>query len=113
MNNICYFELPAQNLGKTTAFYEKLFAWKHGSSGAEYAMVNPPSGIQGGLGKETKTAVLYIEVEDITATLKEIEAAGGATVLPETKIETDDGEDFGKFGLFKDPEGTLMGLWSK
>ncbi len=113
MNNICYFELPGKNLAKTTDFYDKLFDWKPQSSGENYAMINPPSGIQGGLGKETKAAILYIEVENIPAKLKEIEAAGGATVLPETKIETDNGEDFGKFGLFKDLEGTLMGLWSK
>jgi len=98
---------------ETTAFYEKLFSWRSQHSGPAHTCVTPPEGLAGGIGPDTKTVVLYIEVEDIPAKLKEIEAADGTTVLPETKIETDNGEDFGKFGLFKDLEGTLMGLWSK
>jgi predicted enzyme related to lactoylglutathione lyase len=113
MNNICHFELPAKDMPETAAFYEKLFAWKPQPSGPAYTSVTPTEGLAGGIGPDTKATVLYIEVESIPAKLEEIESAGGVTVLPETKIDAGDGVDHGKIALFKDPEGTLMGLWSK
>lgn len=113
MNHICHFDLPAKDMQKSAAFYEKLFAWKPQPSGPAHTCVIPTEGLAGGIGPDTKATVLYIEVEDIPAKLKDIESAGGATVLPETKIDAGDGMDHGKIALFKDPEGTLMGLWSK
>ncbi|MCD4734027.1 VOC family protein [bacterium] len=112
MNNICHFDLPARDSQKSAAFYEKLFGWKLQPMGP-YTLVSPPEGIGGGIDPDGTTTILYIEVESIPAKLKEIEAAGGAIAVPETKIETGNDENYGKIGLFKDPEGTLMGLWSK
>lgn len=112
MYGIVHFDLPARDTEKQGEFYGELFGWKTQPSG-EYLLVNPPAGLGGGLDPRGRAPVLYIEVESIPETMKKIEARGGKTVMGEMKIDTGDGGDYGKIGLFTDPEGTLLGLWSK
>ncbi len=83
------------------------------ASSGDYLLVTPPEGLAGGLDPRGEKPVLYIEVDSIPETLKKIEELDGKTVLAEMKIDTGDGGDYGKIGLFADPEGTLLGLWSK
>jgi predicted enzyme related to lactoylglutathione lyase len=69
-------------------------------------------GIDGGPNAEAPSKVgpvLHIETEDIDAMLKEIQAAGGETLLPKTKIS----DTFGHYGLFLDNVGNRLGLWSR
>jgi uncharacterized protein len=112
-NQICYFELLASDMAASSAFYQQLFDWQvhaHGEGGC-YSVVKPGGGIEGGLSLEMpegNRVTIYIEVEDIEAKLKEIEAAGGKTIHPKTLIN----EDYGYFAYFADPAGTTMGLWS-
>jgi len=113
MNSVGHFELPARDMKKLAAFYEQLFGWKPEPMGSDYTMVNPPEGIAGGLKPDTRATLIYIEVEDIAAKLREIEVAGGVVVTPEAKVESSDGENRGKIGFFKDPNGTLIGMWSR
>ena len=112
MHGIVHFDIPAKDLERQGAFYGELFYWKTRPSG-DYLLVNPPEGLGGGLDPRGQAPVLYIEVEDIEAKLGEIEALGGKTVLPETVIAAGDGGDNGRLALFTDPEGNLLGLWSK
>lgn len=57
----------------------------------------------------TDGVTIYIEVEDIEAKLKEIEATGGKIQKEKTKIS----DEFGFYALFFDPSGNSIGLWSK
>jgi hypothetical protein len=52
------------------------------------------------------TPVITIDVDDIDATLAEIESRGGSTV--EKKIPVG---DMGFAAYFTDSEGNLLGLW--
>ena len=49
---------------------------------------------------------ITIDVDDIDATLDEVEAKGGSTVQKKIPVG-----DMGFAAYFKDPEGNVMGLW--
>ncbi|MCH7472012.1 VOC family protein [bacterium] len=111
-NQICHIEIVTQNQEASQKFYGDLFGWKMNSHGGEYTLFNPPSGVSGGFtapGSSLQSGTcIYIQVDDIEAKLKEIEEAGGEIVNPKTQIS----EDVGYFGMFKDPQGNLIGLLS-
>jgi predicted enzyme related to lactoylglutathione lyase len=50
--------------------------------------------------------LFYIAVDDLAAYRKKIIAAGGKIKIEEQKVP-----GMGKFSLFTDPEGRMMGLW--
>ena len=50
--------------------------------------------------------VFYIGVDDLAAYRKKVVAAGGKIHVEEQKVP-----GMGKFSLFTDPEGRMMGLW--
>ena len=52
---------------------------------------------------------LYIRCEDIDGMLDSVTAAGGEIVQRKKKIS----DEYGYYGLFKDPHGTVVGLWCK
>ncbi len=108
MNNVCHFDLPARDPKKLAEFYGKLFGWKF-EQHSGYLMFNAEKGIGGGLEKNLRTTVIYLEVDDIEATLTRVHEAGGKTALPKTATS----EGNGHYALFSDVEGTLVGIWSK
>jgi predicted enzyme related to lactoylglutathione lyase len=124
MRKVVHFEIPAEDLDRAKNFYGSIFGWQLQSvpmAGGEYtmAMTTPvdeqtqvptePGAINGGMmqrDERTPAPVITIDVEAIDGALKEIEAAGGATVTPRTAIP-----GMGAFAYFKDPEGNVLGLW--
>jgi len=116
--DFCHIELPTTDFVESRAFYESIFGWTFEIiPGFEtYAMFTTPSGLGGGIDSgpraespSDKGPILHIETDDIDATLRRIEAAGGKTVVPKTKIS----DDFGFFALFLDNVGNRLGLWSR
>jgi len=68
-----------------------------------------PGFINGGMlarGEPVGRPVLVVDVEDIDATLKEVERLGGSTVVGRQTVG-----DMGFSAYFTDSEGNLMGLW--
>jgi uncharacterized protein len=55
---------------------------------------------------ETPNPVITIGVDAIDDTLKQVESAGGETLVARTPIE-----NMGAFAYFRDPEGNVLGLW--
>lgn len=116
-NPICHLEFMSTNLGETTAFYEQIFGWSTTPMGDEYSIWHPGGDAMGGgftLKKpedvaDAQRTIAYIEVEDIEATLTRIEEHGGKTAYPKTRIS----EEHGFFAMFIDPQGNMLGLWSK
>jgi uncharacterized protein len=112
-NEICYVEIVSGNLQQTTAFYEGVFGWKVIPAGDNYAMFSAGSGLEGGITPPMpgldRGVCIYISVEDIDGALAAIVAAGGEAVLHKTKIS----DEYGYYGLFKDPHANVIGLWSK
>jgi predicted enzyme related to lactoylglutathione lyase len=112
--NIVHVEIPAANLEGTGKFYEGLFGWKiqpipemnyttwEAGNGDEYGgfpqvSVDNPAG----------QVLVYIDSDDIEADLKKVEKLGGKTLHQKTEIP-----GTGWFGVFKDPTGNVLGLFT-
>lgn len=112
INKFCHIEIFSQNVDESADFYGKLFGWKTTPMMPQYMLYDGAGGVGGGFSTELAADnrfCLYIAVEDIEAKLKEIEAAGGKTITPKTKIS----DEHGFMALFTDPHGTTLGLWSQ
>ena len=124
MDQVVHFEIPADDLDRSKAFYGSIFGWdlqtmQMGESEYTVATTAPvdeqsrmplePGAINGGMVRRSPDApapIVTISVDEIDDTLKKIEAAGGSVVQPRTPIP-----DMGAFAYFKDSEGNVMGLW--
>jgi hypothetical protein len=51
--------------------------------------------------------LVYVQTDDIEATLAKVESLGGRVLVPKTEIPT-----VGWFGVFSDPTGNKVGLYS-
>ncbi len=90
---VVHFEIPADNLERAKAFYQKAFGWDINQyPGMEYHMLGTtpvdqktqqptePGAINGGMTKrknEVKTTVRTIDVADIESSLKSIDKLSG------------------------------------
>jgi len=111
-NPVVHIEIGCRDSEKTREFYTKLFGWdtteRHGTT----AMVHTGSrdGIQGhitALGHEPHNYVnVYVQVDDLDAYTKKVEALGGKTLIPPTEVPGS-----GAFAWVADVEGTTIGLW--
>jgi len=111
-NEIVHVEFLAPDLGAAAKFYHDLFGWEATSYGPDYTVFSAGESVGGGYTREMPEGhpvIFYIKVENIEGKLKEIEAAGGRTVHPKTKIS----DEHGYFAIFTDPHGVRVGLWSR
>jgi predicted enzyme related to lactoylglutathione lyase len=118
-NPVVHFEIPADDLGRAKAFYEKVFGWTikqfpMPAGGPEYWGVTTrkkgEDGIDGGLMKRNMPGqpfANYVGVKSIEDFLAKIESNGGSLVMPRQEI----GPGMGAFAVFKDTEGNMMGLY--
>ncbi|MDA1188314.1 MAG: VOC family protein [Chloroflexi bacterium] len=110
-NPIVHWEIVGGDVKKLSAFYKNIFGWKIENTPMNYSIVDtgdPGVGINGGIGAGeggAKHVTFYASVDDLGATLKKIEKAGGKTVVPPTVIP-----NMVTFALFTDPEGHMVGL---
>jgi predicted enzyme related to lactoylglutathione lyase len=107
---VVHFEIGCRDSAATQAFYAELFDWKMSPMGLA-AMVDTGSenGIQGhitSLGHEPHNYVtVYVEVDDLQATIDQATSLGGKMIVPPVPIPR------GQFAWIADPEGTLIGLF--
>ena len=110
---IVHIEIPSKDLKKNSQFYADLFGWEITPVPEfDYAMFNPGEGPGGGFPpvadfNKTDRLLVYVESDDIEADLKKIGSLGGKTVKPKTEIPGQ-----GWFGLFQDPEGNTLALYT-
>jgi predicted enzyme related to lactoylglutathione lyase len=117
MNALTWFEIPAQDFERAVNFYEKLlqislnrqdfggmpnamFPYKDGVGGAIAQVPYAKSGSDG--------TIVYLNVpslELLDSALAQVEALGGAVVMPKTFIG-----DPGHMALIRDTEGNRVGL---
>jgi uncharacterized protein len=111
---ICYLEIPAKTGEASADFYSSIFGWKIRKRGDGAIAFDDPGGVSGTWVKEgdytaderTRT---YIMVDNITDSLKKIEASGGRVLTPRTDI----GTGMGAFAIFADPVGNEFGLYEE
>lgn len=121
-DKVAWFEMPADDVKRASAFYNTVFGWATPPMGDDGAFAlttdadeqgNPtkPGGINGGIHKRMGSSdagpVVNIMVDDIDVKLKEVEKAGGRVVQPRTDID-----EFGlSMALFSDTEGNILGVY--
>jgi predicted enzyme related to lactoylglutathione lyase len=120
--SVGHFELPADDVKRATAFYQKVFDWMPNPvPNMEYTMLattpsnergmpNEPGAINGGMtqrGGAVRSPVITIIVEDIDAAAKLIQQHGGKVTVPKKDI----GGGMGHTAYFTDTEGNTVGLY--
>src|SRR5512132_83399 len=111
---ICYLEIPANRAEDSAHFYSDIFGWKVRERGDGNLAFDDTGGVSGTWVKESdrtpdEQTRIYIMVDDISDTLKKIEAAGGVVLTPRTDIAP----GFGAFAVFADPAGTKFGIYEE
>ncbi len=101
---LVYFDIAGPDTAAQQNFYATVFGWDSSPGGdiAVPVIVNPLTGL---LRTDPAEKVLYIGVEDVTASLAQVVANGGAIVAPRFEVP-----GVVILGLFTDPAGNRMGL---
>ena len=110
---ICYVEIGSTDLPRTARFYANIFNWEISDLNTNvYTTFSSGDGIGGGLYHTNQIKpgggiIIYIAVDDITATLSKILEAGGRILVPKSEIP-----QTGWYAHFADPEGNHLGLFT-
>ncbi len=122
INTVAYFELPADDVSRASAFYNTVFGWKTPpmGNGGVFALTtesdergNPTEagGINGDISprsKELDRPLIMIIVEDVDAQLQAVKNAGGEVVTPPQIVS-----EFGlTWAVFSDTEGNHVGVYA-
>ncbi len=112
-NSVCHIEIAAKDSKKSAEFYKSLFGWKLNFEMSEdYIFFMPDNGTGGAISKMENftpgdSIVVYIQVEDIEASLKHVVELGGTEKTAKTEIP-----GHGWYGVFKDLYGNPIGLFT-
>src|SRR3954467_6611261 len=85
---ICYIEIPADDIAKSSKFYADVFGWKLRTRGDGAVAFDDGVGqgsgrwVSGGKGMSNVEIVIYVMVDDIKAAVVKVKQCGG-------KIERD------------------------
>ncbi|MBM3268035.1 MAG: VOC family protein [Candidatus Sericytochromatia bacterium] len=111
--DFCHIELPYQDHARVKKFYGEAFGWTfQDMPEMDYTMFLTPNGrggVQGGLYKATeemKSAVNYINVDNLQASNEKIAALGGKILKDRVEVP-----GMGELSIVMDTEGNVFGLW--
>jgi len=111
---IVHVEFSAHDREAAGDFYSKLFDWKvQQMPEMNYATFDTGDGVGGGFNPVQEnnpagTVTVYVHSDDIDASLAKAEELGGMTLVPKSEIPS-----VGWFGLFSDPTGNMIGLFTE
>jgi len=110
---ICYIEIPANDIGRSSDFYARVFGWRIRKRGDGSTAFDDTTGEVSGtwvVGRKPSSdpgLLLYIMVDSVAATIDAVIAHGGALVQP---IGVDAPEVTARF---RDPAGNVTGLYQE
>jgi len=110
---ICYLEIPAVDIDRSSKFYAAVFGWqlrRRGDGATSFDDgVGEVSGswVTGRPPSDSPGMMVYVMVDSVAATIEAVEANGGVLVQP---IGGDPGEITARF---KDPAGNVLGLYQE
>jgi len=110
---IVHVELSANDREAAGKFYSELFGWQvQDHPEMNYATFEAAGGPGGGFAPvggnmPAGQTLVHVGTDDIDASLAKVEQLGGTTLMPKTEIP-----NIGWFGLFKDPTGNIVGLYT-
>ena len=104
----------AQSRPSSAEFYHKVFGleFQHMTDPAPYSISETENKVGVGLPDvdenvyQPGTVIIYLDSDDITADLKQIEAAGGKRLSEIVKVG-----EMGEMAFFADPTGNRLALW--
>lgn len=112
--NIIHVEIPAADQAAAGKFYQELFGWKMTAiPEMNYTMWESTDAASSGgfpsVSEENPVGqvTVYIDSEDIEADLKKVEKLGGKVIHPKAEVP-----GFGWYGLFKDPTGNVLAVYT-
>jgi predicted enzyme related to lactoylglutathione lyase len=100
---IVFIDIAGPDDAALRTFYASVFGWEADETGKFVAPAVPP--LHGAIRKDPAEKRIYFGVTDVTATLAQIEAAGGSVDMPRFEVA-----GVVVLGLFRDPAGNPMGL---
>lgn len=113
-HSIVWVEIPSADRKQSAEFYAGLFDWQIDNSmdDMRYTMFSADDGPGGGFpeladGFEAGDVMILVGTSDIDSSLARAEALGGKTVIPKTEIPGN-----GWYGVFEDPTGNNIGLFT-
>src|SRR6266581_2538015 len=110
---ICYIEMPATDIARSSAFYQKVFGWNVRKRGDGKLAFDDGVGQVSGTwvtGRKPMTEVgllIYIMVDDAAAIIESMIASGGKIVQP---INKDHPEITARFS---DPKENILGIYQQ
>lgn len=117
VGHIAWFDVTTTDMAKSREFYGKLFDWKFkegpmANLAVEIAVGDTSIGtLRRAEGKLSPfDGVVYVQVADVVASCAKAKELG-ATVIEGFPFDLDDGR--GAIGLFNDPVGHPMGVYSQ
>ena len=112
-NPTVFFEVAGPDQKGLIDFYTGLFGWKTSDVPGDmpYSLVTAGAGgAAGGIGPTPDGSqghvTFYVGVDDVEEALGKAESLGGSKIMGPVDVPG------GKVGLFTDPEGHVVGLWS-
>jgi len=109
---ICYIEMPATDIQRSSDFYSKVFGWNVRRRGNGSVAFDDTTGAVSGswvLGRPAQQPgfVVYVMCDSVAQTLDKVVANGGTIVQP---IGGDAPEITARF---RDPGGNIVGLYQE
>lgn len=114
-HSIVHVELPSADLAQSGRFYAELFGWEtQHLPELNYTMFSAEGGPGGGFPPidgamvNPNNVLIYVDTDDMEASLAKAEALGGSMVVPRTAIPGDNGW----FAIFTDLSGNRVALYT-
>ncbi len=110
---ICYIEMPATDIARSSDFYQHVFGWNIRTRGDGSTAFDDTTGEVSGawvIGRPPATTpglLVYIMVDSVAATVESVLANGGEIVQP---LGADAPEITARFS---DPAGNVIGLYQQ
>lgn len=111
--NVVHIEIPAADTAEAGKFYQDLFGWEiQHVPEMNYTMWDAGDGSAGGFNELSDEfgvgdVLIYVNSDDIDADLKKARSLGATIVR-----EKDEIPQTGWFGIFKDPTGNMIALYT-
>jgi hypothetical protein len=111
--SFCHVEIAAVDPAACEKFYTTVFGWEFlPDATPEYRLFRNSANMGGGIWKAPTVqphggVLVYLMVDDIEATLSEVEKHGGLRLTEKTPVA-----GYGWYAHFTDPAGNKMGLFT-
>ena len=112
MHAFGHIEIPTTNVEKAKKFFTSVFGWTYSHlADIDYTIIHTGKHPNGGFEvkkriSKTGQVIVYIETEDIDASLKSIRKARGKITVKKSPVGT-----MGWRAQFETPDGVQLALW--